>query len=750
MTVKKINPERIKILSTFFVSIIIMIVIFVITSVITKRSLDYTQVQYQQSCGQVLKGYASSIYYYLENYKTSLHSIYYDELFQKGDLKQIQKWLIDNQQFVDDDFCATFYYDVESKKSYFSNEFILQADDKPYIKNASFRSDYYISDIYFSNYTDYPVFIVEEPVFDSSGNLKAILCGSVKLWKLEGLTDDIKIGEDCTAYLMDRQGNFLIHPDKAYIGKSFTPKMEKYKSVTSVFTAEIGNDIVETENENGIEVDLFSARIKNSGWTLGVAFPKSYFERVYKKHNSSKNILILICIFILLILVFIEMKITTVFYKKQIVATVYDSLTNLWTRQHFEEEAEKLLSHSPESKFMLIESDIKGFKLINNNFGEDAADRLLFYFSRLLNKITQKRNGIICRGYADHFYTLIKVKEVRSAMNEFRSEVNELSEEIKNYDIQFFPKFGVTFVSPGKNRQVSIKSLIGQTSFAKSTIKDNMLVHYSIYNSRLLDKINEERYMEERMNKALENHEFFVMYQPKINLSDDKIVGAEALVRWKTPDIGIVTPDKFIPLFERNNFIKKIDFYVYEEVFKFIQNRLDKGQKIVPVSMNMSRNHNKPDKFIHDFMKLFNKYQIPPEYIQMEIIERSFMDRKTLAEITDKLHREGFSVAMDDFGSGESSLNMLHTVPVDVLKFDREFLLSSMTDDGKLDEKTSNFIKILINMSKDLQKETVFEGVETEAQRDFLRSIDCDQVQGFFYSRPLDEQDFINFMEKHL
>ena len=149
-------------------------------------------------------------------------------------------------------------------------------------------------------------------------------------------------------------------------------------------------------------------------------------------------------------------------------------------------------------------------------------------------------------------------------------------------------------------------------------------------------------------------------------------------------------------------------------------------------------------------MKLFNKYQIPPEYIQMEIIERSFMDRKTLAEITDKLHREGFSVAMDDFGSGESSLNMLHTVPVDVLKFDREFLLSSMTDDGKLDEKTSNFIKILINMSKDLQKETVFEGVETEAQRDFLRSIDCDQVQGFFYSRPLDEQDFINFMEKHM
>ena len=163
----------------------------------------------------------------------------------------------------------------------------------------------------------------------------------------------------------------------------------------------------------------------------------------------------------------------------------------------------------------------------------------------------------------------------------------------------------------------------------------------------------------------------------------------------------------------------------------------------------MSRNHNKAEKFIHDFLELFNKYKVPPEYIQLEIIERSFMDSNTLGEITKRLHKEGFSVAMDDFGSGESSLNMLTKIPVDTLKFDREFLNSSTDDEGRIDKKSEKFIHILIDLSKNLEKQTVFEGVETQAQRDFLRSINCDQAQGFFYSKPLSEQDFVQFIKLH-
>ena len=152
---------------------------------------------------------------------------------------------------------------------------------------------------------------------------------------------------------------------------------------------------------------------------------------------------------------------------------------------------------------------------------------------------------------------------------------------------------------------------------------------------------------------------------------------------------------------------------------------------------------------MYEFLKAFNKYNIPPEMVQVEILERSFMDSDTLQQTTQMLHTEGFTVAMDDFGSGESSLNMLTKISVDVLKFDREFLITSTRENGSLDEKAAKFIEILINLSKHLEKQTIFEGVETQVQRDFLRSIKCDQAQGYFYSKPLAEQDFIQFIKLH-
>ena len=252
------------------------------------------------------------------------------------------------------------------------------------------------------------------------------------------------------------------------------------------------------------------------------------------------------------------------------------------------------------------------------------------------------------------------------------------------------------------------------------------------------------------MEEALQNNEFFVLYQPKISLSTDKIVGAEALVRWNNPKMGLLSPDRFIPLFERNGFITKLDYYVYEQVFTFLDKMIERGEPLIPISVNMARNHNKPQKFIHDFMEIFKRHNVPAKYVQLELLERSFMDSETMKEIINSLHKEGFTVAMDDFGSGESSLNILSQVPVDVLKFDREFLLSSTNENGELDRKTAKFIQILIELSKHLEKETVFEGVETEAQRDFLKSVNCDQAQGFFYSKPLSEQDFLQFAKMHM
>ncbi len=454
---------------------------------------------------------------------------------------------------------------------------------------------------------------------------------------------------------------------------------------------------------------------------------------------------------IIIFLSFSEMKIMDFFQKKQIFPMYYDSLTKLWTRQHFEQEATKQLKANPKVKFMLVEADIRGFKFINQTYGEEAADKLIVYYSKIVNHFAEKFHGIIGRGFADRFYILLKVTSVQKAMNEFKTNMVLCEEMTAKSDIPFFPKFGIAFLLPdNKKRDITIQGLIGQASFAKSAIKDDATTAYSVYNSRLQERINEEHYIEGKMQQALADGEFFVVYQPKISLKDEKVCGAEALVRWNNPEQGFMTPDKFIPLFERNGFIKKLDFFVYEQVFKLLERQLANGEKVVPISVNMSRNHNKPEKFIHDFLELFNKYNVPPQYVQLEIIERSFMDSNTLGEITKRLHNEGFSVAMDDFGSGESSLNMLTSIPVDVLKFDRVFLLSSTNEDGSMNAKSAEFIQILINLSKNLDKQSVFEGVETKEQRDFLKSINCDMIQGYFYSKPLSEQDYLEFLKLHI
>ena len=728
-----------------------MSIVFLLTSTVMKKTLNRAEKQYMQSCSHVLEGYSSAIQFYLENYHTSLSSIYNEELFASGDNKAIQSWIIQNIPFIHKDFCTVFYVDTATCLGYFSRGDIINLKGKSYLTDAQFNEDnYYVSNIYFSEYTDYPVFIIEEPYFDSENNLKGILCASILVKELEKISETIKIDKHSSVYVTDRKGQFLIHPQDKYIGKTFIPSSDKYKSITSDKTAASGDSIVETENENGQVVDLFSKKIKNCGWSLSVGFPKEELNKIYSQQKSTKLTLIFIASLSLLILLLIEMAISDYFYQNQLIDAVYDPLTNLWTRQKFEIEAAKLFKKNPKDRFILIESDIRGFKFINQNYGEEVADKMIYFYSMQINKIIKANKGIAGHGYADHFYSLIKTQNLRQTIRGLSEAHKELGKNIKEYEIPFFPKFGLTIHKPTRNPEVTIKELIGQASFAKSTIKENMLIPYALYNAKLLGKIHEEHYIEHSMEAALENNEFFVMYQPKILLENDTIVGAEALVRWKAPDFGMIYPDKFIPLFERNGFIIKLDFYVYEKVFQFLESQIKAGKPVVPISVNMSRNHNKPEKFMEEFMRLFKKYDIPPYLIQVEIIERSVMDSNTLCEITNRLHKEGFSVAMDDFGSGESSLNMLTKIPVDVLKFDREFLISSTNENGNLEGKSAKFIKSLIDLSKNLEKETIFEGVETEAQRDFLKAIHCDQVQGYFYSRPLVEKDFITFMNEHL
>ncbi len=745
-----LSPEKLKLLYSAVISVFVMALLFILNGIVLKDGLRFLEKRYFDNCSQVLQGYSNGFQHYFENYNTSLNSIYDEELFEKGDGKTIQKWIIRNIKYLSPDFCSVFYVDSNSV-GYFSQGDVIDLTGKSYLTPGNFKEDsYYVTDLFFSVYTSEPIFIIEKPYFDKNKKLKGILCASIKIKKLDKVTDHIKIGEHSTVYVLDRLGHVLTHPDEDFIGKVFFPKSEKYKNVTSDVTARLGNGYVETENHLGESIDLFYTQVKGCDWILCAGFPKKYLRSWFDKFKKIRFFIILIGLVSLALLLLVQNSISDYFYTNQLISPIYDPLTRLWTRQKFESEAAKILAKNSHGRFALIEADIRSFNMINQNYGAECADRMIFFFSQCLNKIVQKFGGIIAHGYADRFYILLRFYNIRSSMRRIEGELKFLESEIRSYAIPFFPKYGITLCKPSRMPVVSISELITQAGFAKNTIRNNSLANCSIYNAAMFEKLNEEQYIESCMEDGLKNGEFFVMYQPKIRLSDDTIVGSEALVRWKTKHFGLLSPDKFIPLFERNGFIVKLDFYVYEQVFKFIDSQIKKGNPVVPVSINMSRNHNDSAKFMQDFMSIFNRYSIPSNLIQIEIVERSVMDKDCLCDITDRLHKEGFSVAMDDFGSGESSLNMLTKVPVDVLKFDREFLLSSMDDNGALDEKSAKFIQSLIELSKHLDKETIFEGVETLKQRNFLKSIKCDQVQGYFYSKPLSESDYEQFILEHI
>ena len=744
----KISSKQARFFSTMAVSLVTMLIVFFLTNFVMERSLRVAEKNYIETCESVVDGYSNAIYYYLENYHTSLSSICNKPLFYQQDAGKIQNWITENAKFVHEDLCVVFYA-TKDGKAYFSNDRVEDVSDAVYLQEAkSTKDDYLTSDVYDSKYTDEQVIIISEPIYRGDEFL-GVFCGGILLEKFQKITDEMKIGESGSVYLLDSTGRFITNPNKDLVGKRYKPENEKYSSTSTSIISKSGCGSVETVNAAGEVINLFFENIKDCNWTLTVGFYKKELSKIYSQQNILRFIVILISLGSLLFLLLIEMRIIDYFHSKQIISMSYDTLTNLWTRQKFELEAAKIIRRNPNAIFMLVEADIRGFKFINQNYGSAAADKAIVFLSSEMNKFARVNHGIIGRGYADCFYLLLKVKGVTDAMKVFDKELSSLIENVKAYEIPFFPKLGITFFRARYSRKISVCELINQASFAKSTIKNNMQANYAIYNERMTDKANEENFIELGMEKALGNNEFFVMYQPKISLEDDKIVGAEALVRWNSPERGIITPDNFIPIFERNNSVQKLDYYVYDKVFAFIDRQLKEGKKIVPISVNMSRNHNKPEKFVQDFMRIFNKYNIPPKYVQVEIIERSVMDNSALYDITERLHAQGFTVAMDDFGTGESSLSMLTKVPVDVLKFDREFLVSSTDENGEMDEKSANFISVLISLGKHLDKETVFEGVETEKQRDFLRSIRCDQVQGFFYSKPLSEEEFIKFMEEH-
>lgn len=412
----------------------------------------------------------------------------------------------------------------------------------------------------------------------------------------------------------------------------------------------------------------------------------------------------------------------------------YDVLTGILNKSKFFYNTRNMLNIFGTEDFAFIRIDIEKFQLINSFFGMDEGDNLLKYMADYLQNVEKEYRYITYgRIEADIFAVCFSYKSEKEITDFVKKFTNQMEKYPLDFDIT--PFFGVYLV---KNRDLSINEMYNKANLASKNCKGNYIQNYFFYTKEMSEEIIKEQHIINNMKNALKNEEFVLYLQPKYELQRNSIAGAEVLVRWITADGRMISPGEFIPVFERNGFILKLDQYVWEKTCQLLAGWRDEGRKIFPVSVNISRVSLYNPKIVDVICGLTEKYNIPPEWLQLELTESAYTGNpKAIKEMMEQLQKKGFSILMDDFGSGYSSLNVLKDIAVDVLKIDMKFLDGS-GDDGR----SENILASVVRMAKWLNMPVVAEGAERKEQVSFLHSIGCEYVQGFYFARPMPVKEY--------
>ncbi len=394
----------------------------------------------------------------------------------------------------------------------------------------------------------------------------------------------------------------------------------------------------------------------------------------------------------------------------------------------FSAKCKELLDNTEEGKLAFIQFDVERFKLINDTYGSDMGDEILKFFSDSLH-ILCGDNQPHCRLTADVFMVLTIFNEKQEIIDFIRMLESRLS---LYKGIEYRLVFGVCIAD---NKQIHTRRYGDNASLARRSIKGNALENIAFFEKEMIGKLHKKQTIEEDMYKAALNDEFVMYLQPKYSISGNNIIGAEALARWIHPEKGMISPADFIPVFEENGFIIKLDKIIWEKACAKIREWIDKGYEPVPISVNVSREYLANTDVAEIFSDLIKKYNIPSSLLEIEITES--IDNENIREVVQQFKKMGFTMLMDDFGSGYSSLNVLKSTQFDVLKIDRGFFSEFMESD-----RGRKIISHTISMSQDIGLDIVAEGVETTEQASFLSECGCDTAQGFLYSRPVPVEEF--------
>lgn len=431
--------------------------------------------------------------------------------------------------------------------------------------------------------------------------------------------------------------------------------------------------------------------------------------------------------------------------KEQDMLSRRDSLTGLYLLEYFKEKVEHFLEKSDKDEnYVMLCTDVTHFERINNLYGLKQADKMLIDLAGLLMKSGE---DVICacRSIADHILVLMTYQDRQALRKKLQELCDSFGRTIKNRYPEASPRLGIG-VYEIRDKKEEIENIVEHANVARKGLRlgsSSSIVFYDDHLTRGIDRVRE---IESRMENALANGEFKVYFQPKYNLDTGSIAGAEALCRWIPDDGKAIYPDEFIPVFEENGFIMKLDYYMLNKVCEMIQKRQREGKENVRVSVNQSRVLLNDEQYQDKVAAVLARHGSPGQFIELELTERIFQDDLTeFANIMDQIRGLGIKWSIDDFGTGYSSLNLLKELPVDIIKIDKSFL-----DEAETSETSKIIIRKTVELTQELDKHVLCEGVETESQAEYLREISCDMAQGYLYARPMPMDQFEDMLDKEM
>ncbi len=612
-------------------------------------------------------------------------------------------------------------------------EYEYQLQQMPTVSNTTYSSLSGLESVLFSS-----------PVIDEHGNYYGAVVMETSCDNFSELLLS-SFNNTGVAFLFDSTGEIIALSDNN-LGLTHEDNLSKLLSLIEVDGAEYEGEedpILNGSTPSGYlsyTSPTTNGRIRynsldNTDWTLVISVPE---DAIARNANSIilNTTLLLIEIIAILIATWARVAHINKTHLKEISKIAYyDELTGLVNEKKFKLDIKQMLKRSKDKKFCIIKFDIVNFKVVNNIFGYTIGNKIIQAVAEYSTNLSSP-NVLFCRISADEFLIFglyDELANINSVRKIYETEANNNIRNICGRTFKFrYSRYTIPIGSTDAD------DIVNTITLTHSFCKTNPQAKMFDYDENLKNKLVETAKICNKMHSALENNEFKVYLQPKYNLSDASVYGAEALVRWQERNGNMLYPNSFIPVFEQEGFIVALDSYMLEQVCIIISRLREQSGIELPISINFSRMHMLQDNFADYVASVADKHNVPHHLIEIEMTETSMIDNEEdFKKIFLNLHKRGFTLSMDDFGAGYSSLALLSELSFDIIKLDRS-LLSEATNK----ENSALVVKSILKMSKELKLKTVCEGVEKEEQINFLKDAGCDLAQGYFYSRPIPNEDF--------